>query len=83
MAMLFWPGLGASLLAIAAAFLGERSEAGTLVVLTGLTTGLFLPLGVVMCLWGGLRFRVPLWLLPGWSKESIRGRRQAERRGRR
>ena len=34
---------------------------------------------VVLSLYAGLQFRVPLWALPRWSRDSISRRRQARR----
>lgn len=55
MTMMFWPGIGACLLAVGVAFLGDGTW------WAGLMMGVMLPVGVVLMLWGGLRVQVPAW----------------------
>jgi hypothetical protein len=77
MTMVFWPGIGACLLAIGVAFLGDGTW------WAGLIMGVMLPVGVVLMLWGGLRIQVPAWFLPAWSRDGIRSRRSAQKRSKR
>lgn len=70
--MMFWPGLGACLLGIGTALLADGTW------WAGLITLVFMPVGVILLVWGGLRLRVPVWFLPAWSRASIRRRREAD-----
>lgn len=72
-----WAGIGACLLAVGVAFLGDGTW------WAGLMMGVMLPVGVVLMLWGGLRVQVPAWFLPAWSRDGIRSRRSAQKRSRR
>ncbi|NHC45203.1 hypothetical protein [Motilibacter aurantiacus] len=68
------PGGGAGLLALAVA---DRAD-DNLVAAVVLTV--CLPVFVVLMLLSALQLRVPLWLVPGWARESVRLRRAAGRR---
>lgn len=38
--------------------------------------------GVLLVLWSAAIVPVPVWLVPGWARDSVRSRRQAEKRSR-
>lgn len=69
--MMLLPGGGAGLVAFGVVSWADEN------VLAGLVLALTLPTFFVLSVCGGLQLRVPLWFLPRWSRDSIRGRRAA------
>ena len=73
--LLMLPAGGAGLLAGGVVAWADENLVAGMVLLIAMPTAL------VLGLWNMFSFRVPLWFLPAWSRDSVGPRRAAEEKG--
>lgn len=71
-ALLLLPGAALGLIAAGMTAWSDTPWGGPILVLAAVGF-------VVLVLWAALQVRVPVWFLPGWSRQSVRARRKSER----